>query len=55
MAPLPVVVLRLAALLPVDAIGLVIFHEIASIGTVFTVIPVVIIAMIPVEHSNLQG
>jgi hypothetical protein len=52
-APRPVISLRLAVLLRVHAIGSVILHKVASIGMVFTVIPVVIIVMIPVEYSNL--
>jgi hypothetical protein len=54
MAPSPVIALLSAVLLVVFAIVSVLLREIASVGAVFAVIPIVIVLVIPVVDSDLD-
>src|ERR1039458_4050800 len=54
-APIPVLLLRFVLLFLVFTIGLVPFRQKTSVGTVFAVVPVVIVLVVPVIDSNLNA
>jgi hypothetical protein len=51
-APTPVVILVSASLLIVFAISLMPFAQIASVSVVFAVIPIVVVLVMPVVHTD---
>ena len=53
-APLPVVPLSSGVLPVVRAIGPVLNHVITPVGAIFAVIPVVVVAMVPIIYSQLH-
>lgn len=55
MAPGPVIALESAILVIVLPIGPVLNHEIASVGAVFAVVPVVIVIVIAIKNANLHA
>jgi len=54
MAPMPVVALHAAVLRVVLTIGPVLCHEVAPVGAVFAVIPIMVVAIVPVIDSDLD-
>jgi hypothetical protein len=53
-APVPVASLHSDILVAVFTIGSVLFHEVTPVGVVFAVIPVVVVAVVPVINSDLH-
>ncbi len=54
MAPMPIVALHATVLPLVLAIAAVLCHEVTPVGAVFAVIPIMVVAIIPVINSNLD-
>lgn len=54
MAPMPVVPLHAAVLPAVLTIGAVLCHEVTPVGAVFAVIPIMVVAIVPVIDSDLD-
>jgi len=54
MAPMPIVALHATVLPLVLAIAAVLFDEVTPVGAVFAVIPIMVVAIIPVINSDLD-
>ncbi len=54
MAPMPIVALYATVLPLVLAIAAVLFDEVTPVGAVFAVIPIMVVAIIPVINSDLN-
>jgi hypothetical protein len=54
-APIPIVSLHSVVLPVVRAITPVLFYEVTSVGAVFAVVPVMIIAVVPIVDSHLDA
>jgi hypothetical protein len=54
-APIPIVSLRSVVLPLVRAITPVPFHQVTPVGTVFAIVPVMVIAVVPIVDSHLDA
>lgn len=54
MTPVPIVALHAAVLSLISAIAAVLCREITPVGTVFAVIPIVVVAIVPVINSDMD-
>jgi len=54
MAPMPVVALHAAVLALVLTIAAMLCHEVTPVGAIFAVIPIVVVAIVPVIDADLD-
>ena len=55
MAPLPIVPLIPASLVVIRAVSLMALYQVAPVGMIFAVIPIVVVAMVTIIDSHLNS